>query len=138
MVNSLIFHRYQEKRKTLIKGKDMCEKVIGYDANSLYLNCAGKEMPTSWYEHREKSRLFSKLPGESCIKNSIQKSISYGVICSIEDIIKAIRYEETFGLVELFQSSASSHPCSRTSKFLSARSGNTCKSFARILVEQLG
>ena len=57
---SLVFCRYQEKGKTLIKGKELCQRVIGYDANSLYLNCTGKEMPTGWYELREKEKDFKK------------------------------------------------------------------------------
>ena len=38
---SIIFHRYHEKDVTLIKGKYLCKKVIGYDANSLYLYLPG-------------------------------------------------------------------------------------------------
>ena len=57
---SLVLHRYQEKGKTLIKGKQTCERIVGYDANSLYLNCTGKEMPTGWYEYREKTNNFKK------------------------------------------------------------------------------
>ena len=32
-----IFHRHKEKNLSLIKIKDPCKKVIGYDANSLYV-----------------------------------------------------------------------------------------------------
>ena len=48
---SVIFHRYHEKLKTLIKGiKDnFCKCVQGFDANSLYLYCFGQKMPTGWY-----------------------------------------------------------------------------------------
>ena len=31
-----IFHRYHEKDVTMIKGKHLCKKVIGLDANALY------------------------------------------------------------------------------------------------------
>ena len=60
----IIFNRDQEKDKTLIKGRNLCQRVVGYDSNSLYLNCTGKEMPTGWYEYREK-------------KNDFKKSINY-------------------------------------------------------------
>ena len=58
---SLVFCRYQEAGKTLIKGKEICQRVIGYDASSLYLNCTGKAMPTGRYELREKKDDFKKL-----------------------------------------------------------------------------
>ena len=51
---SIIFHRYHEKDVTLIKGKHLCKKVIGYDANSLYLYCLAQNMPTGFYEVLEK------------------------------------------------------------------------------------
>ena len=50
---SIIFHRYYEKDITLIKGKNLCKKVIGYDANSLYLYCLGQVMPTGYYTLQE-------------------------------------------------------------------------------------
>ena len=50
---SIIFHRYQERDKTLIKGKNVCKKVIGFDANSLYPYCMAKEMPTGYYTLQE-------------------------------------------------------------------------------------
>ena len=51
---SIIFHRYQERGVTKIKGEHLCEKVIGYDANSLYLWCLAQKMPTGYYTLREK------------------------------------------------------------------------------------
>ena len=51
---SIIFHRYHECGETRIKGKDLCQKVIGYDANSLYLWCLGQKMPTGFYRLLEK------------------------------------------------------------------------------------
>ena len=38
---SVIFHRYHEANVTKIKGKYLCKKVIGLDANALYLSCVG-------------------------------------------------------------------------------------------------
>ena len=36
---SIVFCRYQEAGKTLIKNKELCKRVIGWDSNSLYLHC---------------------------------------------------------------------------------------------------
>ena len=45
---SNIFHRCQIKDKTPIRNnaKHIVKRVVGYDANSLYLSSNGKEMPT--------------------------------------------------------------------------------------------
>ena len=61
---SIIFNRYQEANVTSIKGKNLCKKIIGFDANALYLSCLGREMPTGPYTLREK-------------KNHYKKSIKY-------------------------------------------------------------
>ncbi|GMF36857.1 unnamed protein product [Phytophthora lilii] len=42
---SIIFNRYAKRNETLIRGGKLCKKVIGYDANALYLWCLGNEMP---------------------------------------------------------------------------------------------
>ena len=57
---SIIFHRMQIAGETRIKNKDLCKKVIGYDANSLYLWCIAQDMPTGFYSLREKSNNFRK------------------------------------------------------------------------------
>ena len=65
---SIIFHRYHERDITLIKGKESCKKVIGYDANSLYLYCLGKLMPTGYYtvqEEKNNYRLETRYSRES-------------------------------------------------------------------------
>ena len=49
---SIVFCRYQEKGKTLIKGKEVCQRVTGWDANALYLSATGDYMPTGWYQFR--------------------------------------------------------------------------------------
>ena len=33
---SIIFDRYQEVNKTLIRGNKLCKNIIGFDANALY------------------------------------------------------------------------------------------------------
>ena len=57
---SIIFHRYQEAGKTLIKDKNLCQKVMGFDANALYLSCVGQEMCTGPYTLREKKEDYKK------------------------------------------------------------------------------
>ena len=34
---SIIFNRYQEVDKTLIRGNKLCKNIIGFDANSLFM-----------------------------------------------------------------------------------------------------
>ena len=57
---SIIFHRWQEAGITYIKGKNLCMRVIGLDANSLYLWCLAQLMPTGYYTLREKKKNFAK------------------------------------------------------------------------------
>ncbi|GMF35064.1 unnamed protein product [Phytophthora lilii] len=42
---SSIFNRFAKRNETLIRGDKLCKKVIGYDANALYLWCLGNQMP---------------------------------------------------------------------------------------------
>ena len=42
---SIIFNRYAKRNETTIRGNKLCKKVIGYDANALYLWAIGDEMP---------------------------------------------------------------------------------------------
>jgi hypothetical protein len=46
---SIIFHRYHEVDKTRIRGGKVCKKVLGYDANALYLGAIGEVMPVGDY-----------------------------------------------------------------------------------------
>ena len=57
---SIIFHRYHEAGITKIKEKDVCKKIIGFDANSLYLSWTAKELPTGKYDLREKQNGYKK------------------------------------------------------------------------------
>jgi hypothetical protein len=41
---SIVFSHYQEKNKTLIRGRKVCRKIIGFDANALYLWAIGQDM----------------------------------------------------------------------------------------------
>lgn len=46
---SIIFNRYSEKNKTKIRGGKTCKKILGLDANALYLGAIAQEMPTGEY-----------------------------------------------------------------------------------------
>ena len=41
---SIVFHHYQEKDVTRIRGEKLCKRVVGYDANSLYLYALANSM----------------------------------------------------------------------------------------------
>ena len=55
---SIIFHRYQEAGKTKIREAEegeaakLCEKIVGYDANALYLLALMQDMPKGSYTRR--------------------------------------------------------------------------------------
>ena len=51
---SIIFKRYHEADKSFIRGNPPkpCKKIIGFDANALYLHCLGKEMPVGSFVRR--------------------------------------------------------------------------------------
>ena len=55
---SIIFHRYHEAGKTKIREAEkgqaakLCEKIVGYDANALYLWALMQNMPTGSYTRR--------------------------------------------------------------------------------------
>ena len=66
---SIIFHRYHEAGKTKIREKEMkdhekepkvCEKIIGYDANALYLWALMQEAPTGTFTRRREETNFNK------------------------------------------------------------------------------
>jgi len=42
---SIIFNRFAKRNETKIRGGKLCKKIIGYDANALYLRALGNEMP---------------------------------------------------------------------------------------------
>ncbi|EGZ08941.1 hypothetical protein PHYSODRAFT_339348 [Phytophthora sojae] len=42
---SIIFNRYAKRNEIKIRGGRICKKIIGYDANALYLWALGNEMP---------------------------------------------------------------------------------------------
>jgi hypothetical protein len=49
---SIIFNRYHEANKTKIRNGDkLCKKIIGYDANALYLYNISQKMPVGAHTH---------------------------------------------------------------------------------------
>ena len=61
---SIIFHRYHEAYKTKIREQlyaetaKMCQSIVGYDANALYLWCLMQDMPTGSYVRRKEEDQF--------------------------------------------------------------------------------
>ena len=55
---AIIFHRYDEKDITKIRGEETCRSIVGYDANALYLWELMQDMPTGWYTRRREERQF--------------------------------------------------------------------------------
>ena len=56
---AIIFHRYHEKGITKIRGgSELCRKIVGYDANALYLWALMQDMPTGWYVRRRAENKF--------------------------------------------------------------------------------
>ena len=49
---SIIFTRHHCAGKTLIQGKKKCGSILGFDANALYLQAIGQEMPVSSFIRR--------------------------------------------------------------------------------------
>jgi len=71
---SIIFHRYHEAGKTKIREVEMkaqgkeakdCQKIVGFDANALYLGAIMQDMPTGAFTRRREETGFKK---ESSIK----------------------------------------------------------------------
>ena len=50
---SIIFTRYHQVGETLVRGKKVCQNIVGYDCNTLYLWAIGEEMPTGYLVRRE-------------------------------------------------------------------------------------
>ncbi len=66
---SIVFHRYQGKGKTHIRQREMqekgkeaklCENIVGYDANALYLWAIMQDMPTGSYTRRREENNFKR------------------------------------------------------------------------------
>ena len=57
---SIIFNRYHEADKTFIRNNPSkpCRKIIGYDANALYLWAIGQEFPAGYPLIRRQEKFF--------------------------------------------------------------------------------
>ena len=56
---SIVFNRYHEKNKTYIRnGPSTCKKIIGFDANALYLWALMQNMPTGTFVRRKADQNF--------------------------------------------------------------------------------
>ncbi|XP_053380152.1 uncharacterized protein LOC123531892 [Mercenaria mercenaria] len=55
---SIIFTRHHQSGKTKIRGGKTCEKVVGYDANALYLWAIGQAMPEGAFVRRRVENAF--------------------------------------------------------------------------------
>ena len=73
---SIIFHRYHEAGKTKIRETErgqaakLCQKIVGYDANALYLWAVMQNMPTGSYTRRLAENEFK-------LKGSIKMAIEW-------------------------------------------------------------
>ena len=54
---SIVFHRYHETGQTYIRNGDkLCQKVVGFDANALYLWALMQDMPTGVFVRRNSNQ----------------------------------------------------------------------------------
>ena len=62
---SIVFHRYHEKDQTFLRAEEVndpkvCKKIIGYDANALYLWSIMQDMPTGHFVRRREENEFKR------------------------------------------------------------------------------
>ena len=50
---SIIFTCYHQVGETLVRGKKVCQNIVGYDCNVVYLWGIGEEMPTGYFMRRD-------------------------------------------------------------------------------------
>ena len=50
---SIIFTRYHEAGKTRIRKNKLCQNIVGYDCNALYLWAIGEDMPGGYFVRRQ-------------------------------------------------------------------------------------
>ena len=55
---SIIFTRHHASGKTRIRGQKSCESILGFDANALYLQAIGKDMPVGPFIRRSAEKDF--------------------------------------------------------------------------------
>ncbi len=57
---SIVFTRYHSAGETRIRGGKVVQKVVGYDANALYLSALKQDMPTGYPTRRKEATGFKK------------------------------------------------------------------------------
>ena len=63
---SIVFNRYHEADKTRIRGGDkMCKKIVGFDANALYLWALMEDMPTGHFTRRKAASQFKPVRSQN-------------------------------------------------------------------------
>ena len=62
------FHRYHERDVTRIRKNKPCKKIIGYDANALYLWALGQKMPTGPFTIRKEENDFRLVKRDRYLK----------------------------------------------------------------------
>ena len=62
---SIIFTRHHKVNETFIRNdpNHLCKKIIGFDANALYLYCFDKDMPVGYFVRRRKENNFKPKSG---------------------------------------------------------------------------
>ncbi|KAJ8561759.1 hypothetical protein ON010_g7919 [Phytophthora cinnamomi] len=73
---SIICNRYAKRNETKIRGGKISKKIIGYEANALYVWCLGNEMPCG--------RLTTIDPCEGIIKDIMNDKIFGFLKCDVE------------------------------------------------------
>ena len=67
-----VFTRYHEKDVTYIEREKLCKKVIGYDANALYLYCSGDVMPCGKDKLTVSEKPYDKLQIQTFERNVLE------------------------------------------------------------------
>ena len=85
---AIIFHRYHEKGITKIRGgSELCRKIVGYDANALYLWAIKQDMPTGWYTRRREEKRFQPQQAQPYGQMAVQwltwEATKNGCLCNL-------------------------------------------------------
>ncbi len=80
---ALVFSRYNEKGETKIREADykdqaqLCQGLVGFDANALYLSAMMEDMPTGWYVRRKNQLQPGQDPADCTTNFSPETSHKY-------------------------------------------------------------
>jgi hypothetical protein len=95
---SLVFSRYHHAGQTKIRptysdNPNLCQTVLGYDANSLYLKCLSEDMPVGFFFRRKEEHQFRlEAPmrqSQACLEWLSHVEATEG--CSIQHVFKTGR-----------------------------------------------